>query len=67
MEGSFAQLQEELVECGFLRPPEKVPSMMRNIRAMYTRAQLTEQEVRSLRGMVSGLTYRHRRKDRPGQ
>ena len=62
LEGFFAQLQEELTECGFLRPPEKAPSMMRNIRAMYTRAQLTEQEVRSLRGMVSGLTYRHRRK-----
>lgn len=63
LEGFFSHLQAELTECGFLRPPEKAPSMMRNIRAMYTRAQLTEQEVRTLRGIVSGLTYRHRRKE----
>lgn len=68
LEGFFAHLQRELLACGFLRPPDKVPSMMRNIRAMYLRAELTEQEVRSLRGMVSGLTYAHtRRGSKEGQ
>ena len=61
LEGLFAHLKEELLDCGFLRPPEKVPSMMRNIRNLFLRAQLTEQEVRTLRGIVAGLTYRHTR------
>jgi tRNA/rRNA methyltransferase len=61
LEGLFAHLKEELLDCGFLRPPEKVPSMMRNIRNLFLRAELTEQEVRTLRGIVSGLTYRHTR------
>jgi tRNA/rRNA methyltransferase len=61
LEGLFAHLKEELLDCGFLRPPEKVPSMMRNIRNLFLRAGLTEQEVRTLRGIVAGLTYRHTR------
>jgi len=61
LEGLFEQLRAELVECGFLRPPEKAPSMMRNIRSMFLRANLTEQEVRTLRGMVAGLSYAHTR------
>ena len=69
LEGFFDQLQKELVDCGFLRPPEKVPSMMQNIRSLFLRAQLTEQEVRTLRGIISGLTYAHlhgRQGDRTG-
>ena len=61
MAGSRPANKEELLDCGFLRPPEKVPSMMRNIRNLFLRAELTEQEVRTLRGIVSGLTYRHTR------
>ena len=40
--------------------------MMRNIRNLFLRAGLTEQEVRSLRGIVSGLTYAHTRR-KPGK
>ena len=61
LEGFFAQLNKELIDCGFLRPAEKAPSMMRNIRSLFLRAELTEQEVRTLRGIVSGLTYAHLR------
>jgi tRNA/rRNA methyltransferase len=61
LEGFFAHLKAELVACGFLRPAEKVPSMMRNIRSMFLRAMLTEQEVRTLRGIIAGLTYAHTR------
>jgi len=61
LEGFFAHLRTELVACGFLRPAEKVPSMMRNIRSMFLRAMLTEQEVRTLRGIIAGLTYAHTR------
>jgi tRNA/rRNA methyltransferase len=66
LEGFFRHLKAELLECGFLRPPDKVPSMMRNIRNMFLRAGLTEQEVRTLRGIVSGLTYAHTRR-KPGK
>lgn len=61
LEGFFNHLKVELVDCGFLRPTAKVPSMMRNIRSIFLRANLTEQEVRTLRGMISGLTYTHTR------
>jgi tRNA/rRNA methyltransferase len=61
LEGFFAHLKSELIACGFLRPEEKVPSMMRNIRSMFLRAMLTEQEVRTLRGIIAGLTYAHTR------
>jgi len=39
-----------------LLPPEKAPTMVRNIRALLQRARLTEQEVRTLRGIVSSLS-----------
>jgi tRNA/rRNA methyltransferase len=62
LEGFFGHLQSELIACGFLRPAEKAPSMMRNIRSLFLRANLTEQEVRTLRGIVSGLTQAHLRR-----
>ena len=61
LEGFFQHLERELTDCGFLRPPEKAPSMMRSIRNIYMRCQLTAHEVSSLRGIVSGLTYKHTR------
>jgi len=52
----FEHLESELDDCGFLRPPEKRASMVRNIRNLFQRGGLTEQEVRTLRGIVAGLT-----------
>ena len=54
----FAHLEAELDDCGFLYPPDKRPRMVRNIRNIFTRAELTDQEVRTLRGIVVGLTGR---------
>jgi tRNA/rRNA methyltransferase len=54
--GLFEHLEGELDACGFLRIKEKRPIMVRNIRNIFQRARLTEQEVRTLRGIVSGLT-----------
>jgi tRNA/rRNA methyltransferase len=51
----FDHLEGELDACGFLRPPEKRPRMVRNIRNIFTRAELTDQEVRTLRGIITGL------------
>lgn len=52
----FVHLEAELDACGFLHPPEKRPRMVRNIRNIFTRADLTDQEVRTLRGIIVGLT-----------
>ena len=60
--GMFEHLERELDECGFLRPPEKRPAMVRSIRNMFQRAAMTEQEVRTFRGIISGLIRRHERK-----
>lgn len=56
LNGLFAHLEDELTKSGFLYPPEKAPTMVRNIRALLQRARLTEQEVRTLRGVVASLT-----------
>lgn len=62
--GLFEHLERELVNCGFLRNEEKIPSMIVNLRNMLQRADLTEQEVRTFHGMVTELRY-GRRPDRP--
>lgn len=61
----FEHLESELDESGFLRPLEKRPRMVNNLRAILTRAQLTEGEVRTLRGVIVSLVgRRHRRNER---
>ena len=57
----FDHLERELDECGFLYPPEKRPRMVRNIRNMFTRTGLSDQEVKTLRGIVAGLSMRRDR------
>lgn len=56
--GFFEHLERELDRFGFLKPPEKRPSMVRNLRNMFHRAAMTEQEVRTMRGVVAALTRR---------
>lgn len=56
--GFFEHLEGELDRFGFLKPPEKRPSMVRNLRNLFQRAGLTEQEVRTMRGVVASLTRR---------
>ncbi len=53
--GLFEHLEAELDRAGFLYPPEKRPRMVRNIRNLFARADLTEQEVKTLRGIVASL------------
>ena len=54
--GFYAQLESELDAAGFFHPPEKRASMERNLRVAFGRAQLSEQEVRTLRGVVTALS-----------
>lgn len=55
--GFFTHLESELDRLGFFNPLEKRPSVVQNLRTMFTRMALTEQEVRSLRGIVATLAY----------
>jgi len=52
----FEHLEGALDDAGFLRPPEKRPSMVRSIRNMFHRMGATDQDVRTWRGIVSALT-----------
>jgi tRNA/rRNA methyltransferase len=53
--GLYEHLERELDDCGFLRNWQSRPSMVRNLRNLFGRAGLTEQEVRTLRGVISCL------------
>lgn len=57
--GFLEHLERELDDSGFFKTAEKKPGMMRNIRNIFARRDLTEQEVRSLRGIISSLVRTH--------
>ncbi len=56
--GFFTRLEAELDACGFLRNLAMRPIMVRNLRNMFHRAGLMSYEVRTLQGVVTGLTRR---------
>ena len=56
--GLFDHLETALDRAGFLKPPEKRPSMVRSIRNMFHRMGATDQDVRTWRGIVAALTRR---------
>jgi tRNA/rRNA methyltransferase len=53
--GFFTHLESELDRLGFFNPAEKRPAVVQNLRTMFTRLAPTEQEVRTLRGIVATL------------
>lgn len=63
--GMFEHLESALDERNFFRPPEKRPTMVRNLRAIFQRQQLTQQEVRTLRGIITCLDGKHHRPVKP--
>ncbi len=56
----YDHLEGELADAGFFTTVEKRPTMVRRLRNMLTRADMTEQEVRMFRGVISALTRRNR-------
>lgn len=52
----FERFEEELEDNHFFRTPEMKPSIMRNLKTMLARAELSEQEVRTYHGIISALT-----------
>lgn len=57
----FDHLESSLDTAGFFRPPEKRPHMVEGLRSVLQRAELSEQEVRMLRGVIASLEGRHAR------
>ena len=55
MIGLFEHLERELDAAKFFYPQEKKEAMVRNIRAMILRSHLSDQEVRTIRGMIVAL------------
>ena len=60
----FSHLEKELDECGYLRLGDKRPKMVRNIRNIFQRGNLTEQEISTLHGIVSDLVIPRKRKEK---
>lgn len=56
MLGLFEHLERELETAGFFHPPEKTPNMIQNLRSALGRARFTDQEVRTLRGVITALS-----------
>ena len=52
----FEHLEGELLKSGFLYSPSKETPMIRHMRALLNRAKLTDQEVRTIRGMIVALS-----------
>ncbi len=55
LENFLSHLTEQLDACGFLRNLPKRPGMVRNIRHLFQRGEVTEQELRTLHGIVTEL------------
>ena len=53
--GFFKHIEDELDRLGFFNPPHKRATVVRNLRTMFSRMGATEQEVRTLRGIVATL------------
>jgi tRNA/rRNA methyltransferase len=53
--GLFEHFEKSLDDSGFLQIAEKRPNMVRNLRNIWQRAQLTEQEIRTLRGVITSI------------
>lgn len=56
MLGLYEHLEGELDAAGFFHPPEKRPSMERNLRVALGRARFNAQEARTFRGVITALT-----------
>jgi tRNA C32,U32 (ribose-2'-O)-methylase TrmJ len=57
LENFLTHLIAELDACGFLRNQPKRPGMVRNIRHLFERGEVTEQELRTLHGVVTELAH----------
>jgi tRNA/rRNA methyltransferase len=61
----FDHFEEALVDSGFLRHADKRPSMTRNLRNLFQRAGCTEQELRTLHGVITAFMGPRKRAEPP--
>lgn len=61
-EGFWRHLDGALDAAGYYREPKLKPTVQRNLRAVFARAGLTDQEVRTLRGVIARLASGSRNK-----
>ncbi|MDR3374711.1 MAG: RNA methyltransferase [Ancalomicrobiaceae bacterium] len=54
----FGHLETALDAVEFFRPDHKRPHMVRNLRSIFQKARLNEQEIRTLRGAIAALEHR---------
>jgi len=59
--GLFGHLEETLDRTGFFKTEDKRPTMVNNLRAVFTRSGMTSQEIRTLRGVISSIDRAHLR------
>lgn len=64
LENFLTRLIDELDACGFLHNPPKRPGMIRNLRHWFERGEVTEQELRTLHGVVTELAHGRRLRGR---
>ena len=64
LENFLTHLVDQLDACGFLRNLPKRPGMVRNIRHFFQRGEVTEQELRTLHGIVTELAIGRRQMGR---
>lgn len=62
----FEHMERELEATGFFRVPEMKPIMIRNLRNVFLRAEPTEQELRTLHGVIARLSGRRSRSGTSG-
>jgi TrmH family RNA methyltransferase len=64
LEHFLTRLVDELDASGFLHNPPKRPGMVRNLRHWFERGEVTEQELRTLHGVVTELSRGRMRRGR---
>jgi TrmH family RNA methyltransferase len=64
LENFLTHLVDQLDACGFLRNKPKRPGMVQNIRHFFQRGEVTEQELRTLHGVVTELALGRRLRGR---
>ena len=64
LENFLTHLVDQLDACGFLRNLPKRPGMIRNLRHLFQRGEITDQELRTLHGVVTELAIGRRARGR---
>ena len=64
LDNFLTHLVDQLDACGFLRNAPKRPGMVRNLQHLFQRGEVTDQELRTLHGVVTELAIGRRRRGR---